>query len=237
MRNIGGALGRGLTGWLLLYSLLPGLAGCHGLGGQCSPGCMAQPCAGGGCQAAPQGRAGCPQGCQNTAGQNHSGHNYANQTGANGAEGCSGCTTGCGPNCYIGWIDTLRTRNDARANARQVLRSTYGRFPQVSCHYSDGFEQAFVDLAEGGDGSIPPIPPRRYWNAEYRCPWGAGCAEEWFVGYEAGVAAADATAPCRHPVIPVSGTAWLAVPAPNDYANRHQQKATNCPDGRYQTGQ
>lgn len=222
MRNIGGALGRGTPVWLLLISLLPGLTGCQGFGGRSQSGCASCQPAGPACA-----RRGVCQGSSEGA-----------AAGCNGQAGCGdgssggGCAYGCGPNCYIGFIDSLRVRSDARANARYVLRKTYGAFPRISCHYADGFEQAFVDLAEGGDGSIPPIPPKRYWNAEFRCPAGSGCAQDWFVGYEAGVAAAGATVPCPHPVIPVSGNAWLAVPAPNDYSRRHQNTAVHSPDGQ-----
>ena len=232
MRIFGGLPGRRWLALLLLGGAMPGLAGCHGVGGRCSS-CgplRGAPCGWEG--SAPCGEQACGNGQCQTGGE-YQGACYE-QTGCeqgcgpNG--GCDGCAMGFGPNCYIGCIDTIRVRMNARANARRVLRATYGPRPRISCHYADGFEQAFVDLAEGGDGTLPPVPPQRYWNAEYRCPGGSGCAREWFVGYEAGAAAADATVPCPHPVIPLSGTAWLAVPVRNDYGLRHQNQpgGQNC---------
>lgn len=54
--------------------------------------------------------------------------------------------------------------------------------------YKDGFTQAYVDIANGGNGECPPIPPPRYWNAFYRSQCGEQYTNQWFDGYRAGAA-------------------------------------------------
>ena len=145
--------------------------------------------------------------------------------GANGPCGAEGCDNGgcdscgchraiCGPNMYCDFIDRIRVQESAKHRASKALRCTYGTFPKVSCHYAHGFEQAYIDLAEGGDGTLPAIAPQRYWHCTYRGPAGHACANEWFAGYEAGVASARASNDCLNPTVPTSPTAWLSVTPP-----------------------
>jgi hypothetical protein len=121
----------------------------------------------------------------------------------------------CGPNVYCDLIDRIRVRHSAEHAAAKALRETHGRFSHLSCHYEQGFEQAYIDLAEGGDGSLPAIAPERYWHCTYRSPSGQALADEWFAGYEAGVASAQSTIYNSPPVVPISSTAWLSISPPN----------------------
>ncbi len=52
--------------------------------------------------------------------------------------------------------------------------------------YEDGFEQAFIDIALGGNGAVPPVPPEKYWAAYYRTDKGRQRACDWFEGYKTG---------------------------------------------------
>lgn len=121
--------------------------------------------------------------------------------------GCSDCSAGCdgsyrppgpwflrccGPNCYDPGCDSCNTRSHARLDAELALRN-YGKQcgKSHSCHFREGFEQAYVDIAEGGNGTTPAVPPQRYWSRKYRTAAGHARAEEWFEGYRAGVAMAE----------------------------------------------
>jgi hypothetical protein len=126
---------------------------------------------------------------------------------------------GCGPNLYIGCIDTWRVRRYALASADKAWRRCHNPGGRGSCHFRDGFDQAFVDLAEGGDGTPPGVPPERYWWCTYRSACGQRFAEEWFAGYEAGVEAARALAFCPDPGILLGPSAGGAGSPPPDYTS------------------
>jgi hypothetical protein len=107
--------------------------------------------------------------------------------------GCSsGGPGGCGPcvcvecGCYCRRLDDLHTACVARHCAWHALGSCGG----ATADYRDGFTQAYVDIALGKTGSPPPIPPQRYWSVCFRSPWGGRRAEEWYAGYQDGVASA-----------------------------------------------
>ena len=57
-------------------------------------------------------------------------------------------------------------------------------------HFRNGFCAGYEDVANGGDGYVPALPPEDYRSYEYQSADGAKCVEAWFKGYPAGVAAA-----------------------------------------------
>lgn len=67
-----------------------------------------------------------------------------------------------------------------------------------------GFQQAYIDVANGGNGTLPAVPPSRYWTAPYRTTWGHNKAREWFSGYEAGASAAKCCMPASTISVPTS---------------------------------
>ena len=71
----------------------------------------------------------------------------------------------------------------ARRSLHQLQRCSHER---LSSDFRDGFEQAYVDLAKGGNGVVPAVPPKKYWKARYRAPQGRIQAYQWVGGYEAG---------------------------------------------------
>lgn len=75
---------------------------------------------------------------------------------------------------------------------------------KLSCHFCTGFEQAYIDIARGGTGALPPLPPARYWHACYRTEEGFGRADEWFEGYRIGASWAEAEGMKQFNHIPVS---------------------------------
>jgi hypothetical protein len=134
----------------------------------------------------------------------------------------AGCCSTCGDPCgscgpwvcvesckYCRCLDDLHTGTAARRCALEALHCR----DDVSCDYAHGFVQAHVDLAQGATGTLPPVPPERYWSVCFRsCP-GHVRAQEWYRGYADGVASAGGGmgAPCQH--IPSSGTVYDSGPA------------------------
>ncbi len=91
--------------------------------------------------------------------------------------------------CYhCGPVDGLRdwksVRHAALSSANQALSEQFNG--ELSRDFKYGFQQAFIDVANGGNGTLPAIPPSRYWSAPYRTTWGHNKARNWFEGYQAG---------------------------------------------------
>jgi hypothetical protein len=101
----------------------------------------------------------------------------------------------------------------ARAAAHRGLLA-YGRHCNAhpSCHFREGFVQAHIDLADGGNGVPPAVPPERYWNRRNRSANGYAKAGEWFEGYQAGVAMAQMAGIGSYNDVATSGSSG-AIPA------------------------
>ncbi|MAT14840.1 MAG: hypothetical protein CMJ46_06165 [Planctomyces sp.] len=100
---------------------------------------------------------------------------------------CSTCPNGSGTtfgDCCHPRVDGLAARRLGCSALTEISRASHCEF---SDDYEDGFEQAFEDIAEGGNGVLPPAPPSKYWKEKYRCPEGSHQVEEWYSGYHAGV--------------------------------------------------
>jgi len=57
-------------------------------------------------------------------------------------------------------------------------------------HYGKGFRQGYRDVAAGGDGCPPTLPPECYWSVCFQNPAGQAKVQEWFRGYAFGANAA-----------------------------------------------
>lgn len=55
-----------------------------------------------------------------------------------------------------------------------------------------GFIAGYQSISQGGDGTVPAMPPRKYWGSEYLSPEGQSKAKAWFEGFPSGVQAAQA---------------------------------------------
>ncbi len=117
-----------------------------------------------------------------------------------------GACGGIGPKYHCGSPDGWKDRRAARKSA--ILNANIAMSQQSSgCETRDfryGFQQAFLDIANGGSGALPAIPPSRYWAAPYRTGWGHDKARSWFEGYEAGAAAAKCGSLCSTGSVPTS---------------------------------
>lgn len=116
-----------------------------------------------------------------------------------------GPSNGYQPCYHFGRPDGIRDRNSvnhaAIAAANQELNQ------QGGCATRDfelGFQQAFLDIANGGSGALPAIPPPRYWAAPYRTTWGHNKARDWFEGYQAGASSAKCDALQEAQTVPTS---------------------------------
>ncbi|MGE0379125.1 MAG: hypothetical protein AB7Q45_27300, partial [Planctomycetaceae bacterium] len=114
---------------------------------------------------------------------------------------CQDCADGtCGPLCcvscehYSRCIDEEFATFEAIRRANRSLRKCYDSTP--SFDFKDGYRQAFVDVAMGGTGQVPAVPPERYWSTCYRTAAGHQRAQTWYAGYVAG--AARAVTMCRY---------------------------------------
>jgi len=109
--------------------------------------------------------------------------------------------------------DKLYWRNsrEARAAWRQFCETrTGGDDEWASAHYERGFNDGYVGVAMGANGCPPTLPPKLYWNPEYRTTQGKVYVTDWYNGYaEGALAAKAANAPDRnrvHTAIDVYGT-------------------------------
>ncbi len=102
------------------------------------------------------------------------------------------CDSGeCGPLCrlasgeyYSRCLDEQLASHEAVRRANRSMRRTYAEAP--SFDFQDGYRRAFVDVALGGDGQVPSVPPERYWSTCYRTAVGHQLAQDWFAGYVCG---------------------------------------------------
>jgi hypothetical protein len=107
---------------------------------------------------------------------------------------CNSCNSWC---CSHGWFcfgrhakycrcwDNFLTTEEARCLAKSDLRK-FDDGQCLSCDYRLGFEQAYVDVARGGSGQVPALPPAQFWKVCARDPKGHARAQQWFAGYAAG---------------------------------------------------
>ncbi|MCA9004452.1 MAG: hypothetical protein KDA70_04195 [Planctomycetaceae bacterium] len=91
------------------------------------------------------------------------------------------------PDGYQADLDKFVVKHAAKKCARESLKT-------ISCNCKDkpsksfrkGYQQAYVDIAMGDSGEVPPVPPEEYWAAHYRTPEGYLEIQEWFTGYKLG---------------------------------------------------
>ncbi len=106
----------------------------------------------------------------------------------------------CGP--PDGIRDHLSVKKAAVKAANRSLSEQDGG--GVSRDFKYGYQQAYIDISNGGSGALPAIPPARYWAAPYRTTWGHNKARDWFTGYEAGACSAKCCMPANTLSVPTS---------------------------------
>jgi hypothetical protein len=91
-------------------------------------------------------------------------------------------------------IDDARLESRLRRMARAAYTLSPGACMGIEhgVDYSRGFEDGYYDVASGGDGCTPALPPAKYWRATYASPLGQEHVDAWFEGFRDGAAAAKA---------------------------------------------
>jgi hypothetical protein len=106
------------------------------------------------------------------------------------------------PHEYSRHCDEAAARSLAEKRAIVAIANCY---PETSMDFREGFAQAYVDVALGSDGTVPAVPPERYWKTCKRNPNGYCDANEWFAGYAAGSQRALASCWNAYNQVPSSG--------------------------------
>lgn len=108
----------------------------------------------------------------------------------------AGCSSGLGSSPYSSGPRDLfssRWRDHVWANRAYETRladaSTERAFES---DFRRGFVAGYQSISQGGDGTVPAMPPRKYWGSQYLSPDGQAKAKAWFEGFPAGVQAAQA---------------------------------------------
>jgi hypothetical protein len=69
-------------------------------------------------------------------------------------------------------------------------------------HYARGWRQGYIDVAQGGEGCAPPLPPDCYQSCVYQCSEGQAAIRSWYCGYQDGAQAAFACGVQQYNYIP-----------------------------------
>ena len=99
------------------------------------------------------------------------------------------------------------------ARTRRMARAAYTTSPGAcngvvhSIDYAKGFEDGYYDVASGGEGCPPALPPKKYWRAAYQTPVGREHIEAYFQGFRDGAAAAKADGAAAYGTLYVSAEA------------------------------
>jgi hypothetical protein len=116
--------------------------------------------------------------------------------------------------------------NKARAEFAYLGATDFTQRRELGNDYGHGYKSGFYDAATGKGCKAPAVPPPCYWSTSYQNCEGQLAIQDWYRGYECGVAAAQAkgyaavhavpTGPCA-PVINETGCLGCSSP---DYCNR-----------------
>lgn len=124
-----------------------------------------------------------------------------------------------------GWGDALPRRFTttlcpdfvAHAKLKEQVRAALAEF-QLACgqacsaDFARGFADGYCDVATGGRGVVPAVPPPKYWGSGQRDPVGNEWAREWFAGFSAGSQVAFQNGAAAHAKVPTGPGAVLQTP-------------------------
>ncbi len=77
-------------------------------------------------------------------------------------------------------------------------------------HYRAGWKAGYKDIAMGGCGLAPPVPPQKYWKARYENCEGRQRIAAWYAGFQCGAIAAEKR--CEKTWHPVPNSGMVALP-------------------------
>lgn len=81
--------------------------------------------------------------------------------------------------------------NKQRASAAYKSQLTVAERRELGSDYGDGFKKGFYDASTGRGCKTPAVPPPCYWSTKYQGCEGQKCIQNWFRGYQCGVAASE----------------------------------------------
>lgn len=101
----------------------------------------------------------------------------------------------------------LDKRNCVLAHSAWLAMKSY--YGDIECRhdFGKGFRAGYRDVASGGDGCQPTLPPRCYWSVCYQTPDGHCRIMAWFDGFTHGAVAARQDGIDAFSQIPISPTA------------------------------
>ena len=108
----------------------------------------------------------------------------------------SGCTLFRGVREQVAYNDgvndfVLGWRNSVWARQAWYERAEHFVGQPHLAVFGAGFRAGYKDVASGGSGCPPPLPPRKYWSWQYQTPEGQAKVAAWFSGYPHGARAAE----------------------------------------------
>ena len=84
----------------------------------------------------------------------------------------------------------MKVRNKRRARAAWRRSKSVYDCIEYRDDFEDGFRDGYYDIASGGRGTPPTLPPRKYWNSRYQNQEGHMKMMAWFDGFDHGALAA-----------------------------------------------
>ena len=91
----------------------------------------------------------------------------------------------CVDEFMVGYRNHAWSAKSWHANKHRFCNQAHNR------DFEAGYRQGYEDVANGGNGCTPAMPPRAYWGWRYQSPEGQAKVAAWFAGYPHGAAAAE----------------------------------------------
>jgi hypothetical protein len=110
--------------------------------------------------------------------------------------GSPGCSVFNGMRDYIAYNDACNDfvigyRNEVWAKQSwHENKSCFADQPYLKA-FGEGYQAGYIDVASGGNGCPPVLPPRCYWAWHYQSPEGQAKVAAWFAGFPHGAATAE----------------------------------------------
>lgn len=119
-----------------------------------------------------------------------------------------------------GWRDHVWAK---RAYNRRVANLPVGRFESV---FREGFIDGYHNVAQGGNGCQPAMPPRKFWSWKYQTAEGQCKVQAWYQGWSYGAKAAEEDGIGFYREIQVSGALEQSL---KQYGYGVDPNCPNCP--------
>lgn len=81
--------------------------------------------------------------------------------------------------------------NKTRAEYAWYSNTSLGDRWNHGSDYAHGYKMGYYDAATGKGCALPAVPPPCYWSTKYQCCEGQKHIQDWYRGYQCGVAAAQ----------------------------------------------